>query len=240
MKFTARIACLWLIAFAIILALLCPACAPRAPKVALDPQPAAALAVASTAAPAERPAEWAKAIEKPGLPNLHKVSGDLYRGAQPDKEGYAQLKALGIKTVLNLRAFHSDRAEVRAAGMGYESISMKAWHPEDEDVVKFLKIATDKSRTPVFVHCQYGADRTGTMCAIYRIAVCGWSKEEAIREMTEGGFGFHKAWQNLVRYIEGLDVEKLKRQAGLNVSSLKARQHGRMLANRPRRSWAKE
>ena len=51
------------------------------------------------------------------------------------------------------------------------------------------------------------ADRTGTVCAVYRVAVDGWTKEEAIREMREGGFGFHEVWKNLPRWIEGLDVE---------------------------------
>ncbi len=35
----------------------------------------------------------------------------------------------------------------------------------------FLRIVTDPKRVPVLVHCQAGADRTGTMCAVYRIAV---------------------------------------------------------------------
>jgi protein tyrosine phosphatase (PTP) superfamily phosphohydrolase (DUF442 family) len=41
---------------------------------------------------------------------------------------------------------------------------MKAWHPEEKEIVKFLKTVTDKTKTPVFVHCQHGADRTGLMC----------------------------------------------------------------------------
>ena len=48
-------------------------------------------------------AKWAERIELPGLPNLHKVSDDLYRGAQPTAEGMRQLKKIGIKTVVNLR-----------------------------------------------------------------------------------------------------------------------------------------
>ena len=79
-----------------------------------------------------------------------------------------QLKAMGVKTVVDLRALHSDRDLIGDTGLTYEGVGMTAWHPEDEDAVRFLKIVTDKSRTPVFVHCQYGSDRTGTMCAIYR------------------------------------------------------------------------
>ncbi len=157
--------------------------------------------------------KWAERIELPGLPNLHKVSDDLYRGAQPTAEGMKQLEKLGIKTVVNLRSLHSDRDEIKDTGLAYEHINMTTWNTEDKDVVRFLQIVTDSNRTPVFVHCQHGADRTGTVCAIYRIAVQGWSKDEAIEEMTKGGFGFHSIWQNLPDYIRKLDVEEIKDKA---------------------------
>jgi len=159
--------------------------------------------------------KWAKRIELPGLPNLHKVSDDLYRGAQPTAEGMKQLEKLGVKTVVNLRSLHSDRDEIKGTGLTYEHINMTPSNIEDKDVVRFLRIVTDGSRTPVFVHCQYGSDRTGTMCAIYRIAVQGWSRDEAIEEMTKGGFGFHSIWQNLVNYIRKLDIDEIKYRAGL-------------------------
>lgn len=162
-----------------------------------------------------RPPTWAVRIEKPGLPNFHKVSDTLYRGAQPDTDGFRQLKALGIKTVVNLRAFHSDRDEMNGLRFGYEHIFFKTWHPENEDVSRFLKIVTNTNNTPVFVHCQHGADRTGTMCAIYRIAVQGWTKDAAIKEMTDGGYGYHTVWTNLIEYLRQLDVAALKKQAGL-------------------------
>jgi protein tyrosine/serine phosphatase len=82
-------------------------------------------------------------------------------------------------------------------------------------VVGFLKLATDTNNLPVFVHCQRGADRTGMVCAMYRITVCGWTKEEAIRELKDGGFGFNPAWKNIVRYIEKADVEKIRKKAGM-------------------------
>lgn len=92
---------------------------------------------------------------------------------------------------------------------------MKAWHPQEKEAVKFLKIVTDKKKGPFLVHCQHGADRTGTMCAVYRIAVQGWTKEEAIKEMTEGGFGFHGIWANLIEWINNLDIEKLREKTGI-------------------------
>jgi protein tyrosine/serine phosphatase len=165
------------------------------------------------AAAAER--KWAQRLDVPGVRNLHKVSEELYRGAQPSGEGMQQLKSLGIKTVVNLRSFHSDRAEIGDTGLSYEHIYMKTWHPEEKEVVRFLKIVGDPNRTPAFVHCQRGADRTGTMCAIYRIAVQGWNKQEAIEEMIKGGFGFYTGWQNLVNYIRELDIDSIKIRVGL-------------------------
>ena len=78
---------------------------------------------------------------------------------------------------------------------------------------------TETNRAPVFVHCQHGSARTGTMCAIYRVAVGGWTKEEAIWEMTEGGFGFHPEWKNLVRYVRHLDIERIRKLGGLAAHS---------------------
>lgn len=154
-----------------------------------------------------------------GVPNLHEVCTNFYRSAQPTAEGMRSLKQKGITTVVNLRSFHSDRDEIGATGLGYEHIYMKTWHPEREDVVRFLRIITDPKRAPVLVHCQHGADRTGTMCALYRIVVQGWTKEEAVREMTEGAFGFHEVWQNLPSWITELDVESIKKDAGINTDT---------------------
>ena len=162
---------------------------------------------------------WASPIELAEVPNLHKVSDDLYRSAQPTAQGLESLKKKGIKTIVNLRSFHSDRDEIGNTGLGYEHIYMKAWHPERKEVVRFLQIVTDPNRTPVLVHCQHGADRTGTMCALYRVAIQGWTKEEAIQEMTKGDFGFHEIWINLPKWIRDLDIESIKKDAGIKTGT---------------------
>ncbi len=162
-----------------------------------------------------RPACWAQPIALEGVPNFHQVSTNLYRSAQPTSKGMRNLKQKGIATVVNLRSFHSDQDELKGAGLGYEHIYMKAWHPERKEVVRFLRIATDPKRTPVLVHCQHGADRTGTMCAMYRVAVEGWAKEAAIREMRAGGYGYHEVWTNLPQWIQEIDVESIRKEAGI-------------------------
>jgi protein tyrosine phosphatase (PTP) superfamily phosphohydrolase (DUF442 family) len=159
-----------------------------------------------------RPATWAQPLSRPGLPNFYKISDDLYRGEQPTAAGFAELKKMGIKTVVNLRALHSDPGEKVDMGLDVEHIEVEPWNLDETDVVRFLRIVTDKSCTPVFVHCQHGSDRTGTMSAAYRIVVQGWSKDEAIREMTRGGFGYHEGWENLQTFLRQLDVGAIQKQ----------------------------
>jgi len=125
-----------------------------------------------------------------------------------------QLKAMGVRTVVNLRAGHSDASLLRGTGLGYEHLPVDLQRLDPALIVRFLRIVTDERRTPVFIHCQVGAHRTGVMCAIYRVAVQGWPTDEAIREMTDGGFGF-RGGRKVVACVEQLDVQAIRRRAGL-------------------------
>ena len=167
-----------------------------------------------------RPLAWAQPVKVPGVGNCYKVSDELYRGEQPaPKEvGLAELKKLGVKTVVNLRTLHDEGEEAGSAGLAYVRIYFNPLEePEKSDVIQFLRVMADKSKHPVFVHCQHGADRTGTMCAIYRIVVQGWSKEEAVKEMKEGGYGFHgQVYESYAEYVKKLDAEALRRELRLS------------------------
>jgi protein tyrosine phosphatase (PTP) superfamily phosphohydrolase (DUF442 family) len=161
---------------------------------------------------------WAEPVEVQGLPNLYRVSDDLYRGARPTAEGMAQLRKLGITTVVNLEQSNGEQARVTGAGLAYEHIPMTALFLHDDDVVHFLRVVSDPGNAPIFLHCKRGADRTGLMCAVYRIAVQGWTKDEALAEMTQGGFRFNYGYQNVVNYLRDLDIDRIKQSAGLTPS----------------------
>jgi tyrosine-protein phosphatase SIW14 len=182
---------------------------PAAREAPSPPQPTGGEPAA--AAPA-RPEGWAVPLVEAGLPNLHKVSDDLYRGAQPDAEGMRALDAMGVKTVVNLRSFHSDEELLEGTGLTCEQITMKAYYPEYHEAVRFLRIVTDPEARPVFVHCRHGADRTGAMCALYRIVVQAWPADDAVQEMVEGGFGFHRVWRRTLEgFVRSTDAEQLVR-----------------------------
>lgn len=163
-----------------------------------------------------RPPNWATKLDRSGLSNFYEVTTNLYRGAQPTSQGMSELKDMGIRTVLNLRSFHSDKSLIGQRDLKLARLRMEPWHAKDEDVVQFLKIVANTNNLPVFVHCQRGADRTGMLCAIYRVVVCGWTKDAAVQEMKEGGFAFNPTWQNLVNYIRRLDIDALRKRAGID------------------------
>jgi hypothetical protein len=65
----------------------------------------------------------------------------------------------------------------------------------------------DPAAQPVFFHCRHGKDRTGTMAALYRIEVDGWTNEEAIEEML--AFGYHTIYQDLIDYVRAYEPRGL-------------------------------
>lgn len=159
-----------------------------------------------------RPAKWAKAVASKNVENFFAVDEGLYRSAQPNHAAMLELEKMGIKTVLNLRNFHDDKEEAQGAKLELVAVPINTWQITDDDVIKALRIIKDKSRRPLLVHCQHGADRTGTIIAIYRIVVQGWSKEDALKELIEGGFGYHSIWTNIPRYINAADIEQIKKK----------------------------
>ncbi|MFZ2960356.1 MAG: dual specificity protein phosphatase family protein [Candidatus Ozemobacteraceae bacterium] len=143
-----------------------------------------------------------------GLTNFATVSADLYRGAQPTADGFKTLEAMGIKTVINLRAFHDDAKLLVGTGLNYVHITFEPWSPNVDEVILFLKIVADPSKRPVFVHCQHGADRTGTMVAFYRMINQNWTCAKALEELPR--FGFHRIWSNLKIFMSSLNIPTLQ------------------------------
>ena len=170
-----------------------------------------ALILLTTCALAERPAKWAQPVPGTSVKNLNRVTPQLYRSAQPDAAGMRELEKLGVLTVIDLRDLNDDKDEARGTKLRLRREKMDAWHIEDEDIVRVLAMLRRKKDGPFLVHCHHGSDRTGVVCAMFRIVEQGWSREEAIRELKDGGFGFHKTWVNIPRYLGKVDVEKIRR-----------------------------
>src|SRR5258706_15968861 len=108
------------------------------------------------------------------IKNFYQVDEHVYRGAQPNDDGFKYLAKIGVKTVIDLReADERSKAEERvvtAAGMKYINVPMTGLTPPREaEIAKILGLLEDGQTGPVFVHCKRGADRTGAVIAAYRI-----------------------------------------------------------------------
>jgi len=130
-----------------------------------------------------------------GIKNFVQVDQHVYRGAQPDNEGFDFLTKLGVKTVINLRESDArSRMEERlvtAAGMRYLNVPMTGLKPPtDAEISMILGVLENENPGPVFVHCKRGADRTGAVIAAYRIDHDGWDNDRALKEAMARGMSF--------------------------------------------------
>lgn len=127
-----------------------------------------------------------------GIHNFDKVTDHVWRGALPSDKSIEKMSNSGINTIIDLRmnGEGTEHEEKLAAslGMHYLHIPMGFNQPSDEQINTFLQTVLSPSSGAVFVHCRQGADRTGTMCAIYRRLVDRISFNEAYIEMRRHHF----------------------------------------------------
>src|ERR1041385_111601 len=98
------------------------------------------------------------------IDNFGRINDNYYRGAQPKGRDFADLAAIGVKTVIDLTKDGRDdeQATVEGLGMKFYRIPMTtSERPSDAAVARFLKLVTDPAKQPVYVHCQGGRHRTG-------------------------------------------------------------------------------
>ena len=134
----------------------------------------------------------------------------LYRSALPDSNAVPALEKLKIGTVINFLP-ESDANWLKSSNIKQVQLSYRTNHVDDSDVLAALRAIQDaQADGPVLMHCKHGSDRTGLMAAMYRVVVQGWSKEDALNEMTLGGFGTSNGFKDGVRYMMKADIDKLR------------------------------
>ncbi|SRR6266404_2045363 len=138
------------------------------------------------------------------IKNFGCINEALYRGAQPKERDYADLAAIGVKTIIDLQrdGKGGEQALVEAQGMRFYRIGMSdKSEPSTEQADLFLKLVNDPANQPVFVHCAGGRHRTGAMSAIYRITHDGWSADQAYQEMKHYDFEYGMGHGSLKNYV---------------------------------------
>lgn len=141
------------------------------------------------------------------IDNFGSINDHYYRGAQPKDDDYRDLAALGVKTVIDLTRDGRDDEPgmVKAAGMKFFRIPLTTSEaPSDEAVTEFLALVNDPANQPVYVHCQGGRHRTGTMTAVYRMTQDHWNADQAYQEMKQyrfEGFPGHPELKDFVYHF---------------------------------------
>ena len=158
---------------------------------------------------------YAKPVTEVKLENFHKVDDKIYRSAQPSAQEFKELYDYGIRYELNLRQLHDDKDKLKGIPIKSHHIRVNTSEMSYEQLVEAVSYLVNTDGKTL-VHCLHGSDRTGTVIAGYRIGVEGWSKEKAIDEFVNGGFGYHSFWfPNLPRLLESLDIEQFKKDIGV-------------------------
>lgn len=154
-----------------------------------------------------RPANWATPID-PQL-RLYRMGPNLYRSALPDSADLPTLKAQGIHTVINFYQRNDDWL----AGSNLTAVHdpLHADRVTDTDVIRVLRaIRTGQNQGGVLIHCKHGQNRTGLMAAMYRVVFDGWSRQQAMAEMLEGGFGEGELMTDAVGYLNRVDIDAVR------------------------------
>src|SRR5258706_5921214 len=139
------------------------------------------------------------------ISNFGKMDDRFYRGAQPDESDYKDLKALGIKTVIDLQDHPTnyEKRDVEALGMRYVNIPMSdSSYPKEESIHAFLKLVKDPTTGVFFAHCAGGRHRTGVMGSVYRFNVNHWNYDQAYAEMKDYDFYTRFGHGDLKTYVQ--------------------------------------
>ena len=138
---------------------------------------------------------------------MTRVDDNLWRGPRP--KDLRELQAQGFVKVISLQSGFSDRytdslleaqrAQPQSFGITYVTIPCRNWLPPTDSQVRTTMLNI-RGAGKTYLHCHSGVDRTGFMCAVYRIQIQGWSFENAYREWkAEGRHWWFFWWKPFLR-----------------------------------------
>ena len=136
----------------------------------------------------------AQPVETPveGVTNFTQVDVTMACAGATTPSAVAGLKAMGFKTVVNLRMaseegadLEAERAAAAAAGLRYVHLPFNTPASSADDVEptvrEFLRVTSDAANQPIFVHCA-GGGRAAAMWMIKRVVIDGWDGPRAWTE----------------------------------------------------------
>ena len=141
----------------------------------------------------------------PGIRNFGRVTPMLYRGGDFMPNGVESIVHLGVRTVISLRTHsrHGEPDSCAAHGIAYHLFPMLSASTPDSAAMDSVLDIIRNAKAPVYIHCTAGELRTGTVCALYRVRVQGWSRDRAWAEQKAYGFGPADHHPALIHFVYG-------------------------------------
>lgn len=136
-------------------------------------------------------AGWAGYLHASG--NVHTViAGQVYRSAELGTTGFEDvIERFHVRTVINLRGanpgkpwYENELAASAAMGARHIDLRMSATHVPNVAQLDEIRAVLGGAATPVLIHCQGGADRSGLVAALYELWIAHRPPAEAGEQLS--------------------------------------------------------
>lgn len=121
--------------------------------------------------------------------NWLEVEPQVYSAGQPDASAWADIAALGVKTVVNLRPraeqMEDEQSLVEAAGMDYVYLPVASLNDLNDNMQRELNRLLDERDGGLLVHCASG-NRVGALFAL-AYSRLGHNTEDAMARGASAG-----------------------------------------------------
>jgi uncharacterized protein (TIGR01244 family) len=138
-----------------------------------------------------------------GIYNWARLDERITTSGQPTESQLADIRALGIRHVVNLalhtheKALPDEAGSVSRLGMTYIHIPVDFQNPTNEDFAKFCAVMEELNDVPVHIHC-IANYRVSAFFYRYRRDVLGWD-DTAARASMDAIWRPEGVWADFIR-----------------------------------------